>query len=315
MFLSSIFIITGFVLLIKCAEFLVDGSSSLAKRMAISEIAIGLTIVAFGTSAPELIVNVIASIKGYDDISFGNIIGSNVFNTLMVLGVAGLISPIIVQKNTVLKEIPFLLIATILVFLLVNNFGFEGSLLSRLDGFILLVGLAVFLIYVSKISKVQGLEVDIRIFSLWKSIIFIIIGVTGLFVGGNLVVKHAVRMAQYMNVSDKFIALTIVALGTSLPELVTSVIAVRKRHFDMAIGNVVGSNIFNLFLVLGTSSLIKPISYDLMLNLDFYLLIFITIIFFLTLFVGKKHRLDKLEATFFLLLYVAYMVFLFYREQ
>ena len=314
MMLSILLLILGFVLLIKGAEFLVDGSSSLAAKFSIPPIAIGLTIVAFGTSAPELIVNLIAGFKGHHDIAIGNILGSNIFNTLLVLGIAGLIYPIKVKKNTVLKEIPIMLFATIGVFLLAMNFRFSSGVLSTIDGIILLVGLVAFLFYVTKISGSGDLEVDIRIFNNFKTIVFIIVGIIGLFVGGRLVVIYAVKFASILNLSDKFIALTVVALGTSLPELVTSVIAVKKKHSDLAIGNVVGSNILNLLLVLGTTSLIKPITYNPALNPDFYFLIFITLILFISMYTFKKHKLDRIEAGFFVILYIAYTVFLLYRK-
>ncbi len=314
MFLAIILLIIGFVVLIKGAEFLVDGSSSLAKKMSISQLAIGLTIVAFGTSAPELIVNVIASFKGHDAIAFGNIIGSNIFNILMVLGVAGLITQIKVQRNTVLKEIPILLISTILVFCLSNNCGFSGSSLSRFDGIILILGLLLFFYYVSRISQTKELEVDVRIFSNQRTTIYIILGMIGLFIGGELVVHNAVIIVEKLEVTDKFIALTIVALGTSLPELVTSVLAVIKKHNDLAIGNVVGSNIFNLLLVLGLSSVIHPINYEPVLNIDFFLLILITIILFFTFIVGKRRTLARNEAIFFLILYAGYLIFIFNRK-
>jgi len=314
MFLAIILLIIGFIVLIKGAEFLVDGSSSLAKKMSISQLAIGLTIVAFGTSAPELIVNLIASFKGHDAIAFGNIIGSNIFNVLVVLGVACLITQIKVQKNTVLKEIPILLIATIFVFCLCNNCGFSGSSLSRFDGIILISGLLLFFYYVSRISKTRELEVDVKIFSNQRTPIYIILGIIGLFIGGELVVHNAVIIARLLGVSDKFIALTIVALGTSLPELVTSVLAVIKKHNDLAIGNVVGSNIFNLLLVLGLSSIIHPLEYNPELNIDFFLLILITIILFFTFIVGKRRIMARNEAIFFLILYAGYLLFIFNRK-
>ena len=306
--------IIGFVLLVKSADWLVDGSASLAKRLDISEIAIGLTVVAFGTSAPELIVNIIASFKNYDEIAFGNIIGSNIFNVLMVLGIAGLIKPIFVLRNTVLKEVPFVLASTILVFLLANNFfGFPGHTLSRLDGFILLVAIFLFFIYVFGISK-DTQNFQVHLISLPKSIIFIVLGIIGLFVGGKLVVTNAVKIAEHLHVSEKFIALTIVALGTSLPEMVTSIISVLKKHNNIAIGNVLGSNIFNLLLVLGISSIIHPLEFDPLLNIDFLLLILTTLILFFTLFLGKKHKIYRLEAIAFLILYLLYLIFLFHRK-
>ncbi len=305
----------GFIMLIKSADLLVNGASSLAKKFSISEIAIGLTIVAFGTSAPELIVNIISATGGHNELCFGNIIGSNIFNTLMVLGVAGIVHPIFVERNTVKKEIPFVFIGTILVFGLAVNFGFAGNVLSRLDGFILILSLALFFIYVLGISKepIQS-EVEIRLYPIPQSVIFVVIGIIGLFFGGNIVVKNSVQIARMLEVSEKFIGITIVALGTSLPELVTSVIAVKKKRYGLAVGNVIGSNLFNIFLVLGATSLINPISYPVSLNIDFYFLIIITLILFISMFTGKRRQLDRIEAVIFVVLYVCYVVFLFFRR-
>jgi len=311
MLISIVILLFGFVILIKCADFLIDGASSLAKKLSISEIAIGLTIVAFGTSAPELIVNVFASVGGHHEITFGNILGSNIFNILMVLGVAGIISTIVVQRNTILKEIPFLLVATLLVF----GLALWNSDLSFLDGIILISFLIVFFIYVIGFLKAKPLlGSDIKERSYLITFIMMIFGMVGLFFGGKFVVDNAVVIARNFNVSEKFIGLTIVALGTSLPELVTSVIAIRRGRNDLAIGNVIGSNLFNILLVLGVSSLIAPIHYDITLNIDFIFLCVITIMLFTSMFVGKKHKLTKIEAVLFVFLYLAYLVFLFVRK-
>jgi cation:H+ antiporter len=314
-FLSGILLIAGFYVLIKAADILVSGASSLAKKLSISEIAIGLTIVAFGTSAPELIVNILASASGYNEICFGNIIGSNIFNTLVVLGVAGLIYPIPLQTNTVKKEIPMAFAGTILIMALSNNFGFAGALLSRIDGLILLISLVFFFVYVLGISKESVIEeVEIKSNSIPRSLIMIIIGILGLFLGGEMVVKNAVFTARLFNVSEKFIAITIVALGTSLPELVTSVMAVKKKRFDLAVGNVIGSNLLNIFLVLGITAVIKPVLFPLELNADFIFLIVVTFLLFLTMLTGGKKRIDRWEAAVFVMLYVLYIVFLIYRR-
>ena len=311
MLISIILLLFGFVIVVKGADFLIDGASSLAKKMSISEIAIGLTIVAFGTSAPELIVNIFASIGGHHEITFGNILGSNIFNILMVLGVAGIISTIVVQRNTILKEIPFLLIATLLVF----GLALWNSDLSLIDGFILLAFLIVFFIYVITFLKTKTLlGSDIKERSYLVTILMMIFGMIGLFFGGKFVVDNAVIIARHFEVSEKFIGLTIVALGTSLPELATSTIAITKGRNDLAIGNVIGSNLFNILLVLGVSSIIAPIQYDITLNIDFIFLCVITIMLFITMFIGKKHKLTKIEAVFFIILYIAYLVFIFYRK-
>lgn len=313
--LTTVVLIIGFVILIKSADLLVNGASSLAKKLSISEIAIGLTIVAFGTSAPELIVNILSSTGGHNEMCFGNVMGSNIFNTLMVLGVAGIIHPIAVQRNTIKKEIPMVFLGTVFVFGLSNNFGFAGNVLSRLDGLFLVISLILFFFYVVGISRDSVIDnIDIRDYTIPQSVLFVSIGIIGLFFGGNMVVKNAVFAAELMNVSEKFIGITIVALGTSLPELVTSIVAVRKKRYGLAVGNVIGSNLFNIFMVLGITSLIDPIVFPVILNVDFIFLILITLILFITMFTGKRRQLDRWEAFIFLLLYAGYMVFLLYRK-
>ena len=315
MVIAIILLIIGFVILVKGADFLLDGATSLAKKMSISEIAIGLTVVAFGTSSPELVVNVLSSINGHHEMCFGNVIGSNIFNILVVLGISGLVFPISVKKNTVRKEIPFLLMGTILVFGLANNFGFGGSGLSRVDGFILLISLVVFFVYVIGISKAPASEeYNIVIYTNKKTTIFIILGILGLFIGGEMVVKNAVKIATLMKVSEKLIALTVVALGTSLPELVTSVIAVSRKRYDLAIGNVIGSNLFNMFMVIGLTSIISPLTFNYSLNIDLYFLIIITLIFLITMFTGRKRKLDRFEALLFVVMYILYLIFIINRK-
>ena len=309
-FLYFVVTVIGFIMLIKGADFLVDGASSLAKKFKVSELAIGLTIIAFGTSAPELIVNIYASTGKHHGITFGNIIGSNIFNILIVLGVSGMLAPIVVKKNTVLKEMPFMLLTTVIAFFL----AWQGQILSEIDGVLLLSVLLVFFIYIFGILKVNPLEGDdIKIYSIVQTILLIVIGVMGLFVGGKLVVDNSVQIAKLLNVSEKLIGLTIVALGTSLPELVTSVVAVKKGRFDMAIGNVIGSNIFNLSLVLGVTSIISPVHYQMQLNFDFSILLAVTILLFVTMVVGKKHRISKIEAFSFIMIYIIFIGYLIIR--
>lgn len=315
MILAIILLIFGFVLLVKGADVLVEGASSLAKKFSIAEMTIGLTVVAFGTSAPELIVNIFSSIEGHADFSIGNIIGSNIFNILLALGVAGTIYPITLQRKTVQREIPLVLISTILVFGLVNNFGLRGANLSRLDGIILILAMILFLYYVTFILKAAfSQNADIKEYTLFKTIIFLLAGVLGLYFGGKLVVSKAVEIARTFNVSEKLIGLTVLALGTSLPELVTSVVAVKKRRSDLAVGNVLGSNIFNLLLVLGVSSTIKPISYNLIMNFDFIYLIIITFILFIFMYIGRKHKLTRNNSILFIIFYLVYLILIIMRK-
>ncbi|MEM7549752.1 MAG: calcium/sodium antiporter [Bacteroidota bacterium] len=319
-FLNLIFIILGFVLLIKGADFLVNGSSSLAKRFNISEIAIGLTIVAMGTSAPELVVNIISSLNGHDDVVFGNIIGSNIFNMFLILGVAGNIYPLFVQRQTVLKEIPYAILATLVFFILVNDkllFEAETNVLSFFDAIILFVMFILFLLNVFFNMKNTGDSIgdEIEIYNSLRTTLMIIGGAVGLAIGGDLIVNNAVAVAEKFQVSKKLIGLTILAAGTSLPELATSAVAALQKKSDIAVGNIVGSNIFNILLVLSTSALLSPMNYNSDLNIDLGVVMLGSVLLFVFMFTLKRNRLDRLEATIYLVGFVTYMVFLFMREQ
>jgi len=313
MILQSIILVAGLLLLVKGADWLVDGASVLAKKHKISDLAIGLTIVAFGTSAPELVVNTVASMGGYPDIVFGNVIGSNNFNLFIILGIAGLITPLAVQSSSVWKEIPFSLFAAFVLLILVNNyFLFENPGLSLVDGLILLVLFVAFLYYVfTQLKSEPNAEIieqkDYSNMKIWG---LILIGLAGLVIGGKLVVDNAVAMAQSLGVSEKIIGLTIVAAGTSLPELATSVVASMRKNNDIAIGNIIGSNIFNIFLILGVSSMISPLNFNLAFNTDIYILIGGTLFLLLAMFTGKKKTLDRWEAALLLISYLGYTTYL-----
>jgi len=304
-------LILGFVVLIKGADWLVDGATSLARKHNVSDLAIGLTVVAFGTSAPELVVNVFASIQGHEAIVFGNIIGSNNFNLYVILGIAGLITPLVVQSSTVRKEIPLSFIAMLLLFFLANNFFLsETRVLSRIDGLILLAMFAFFLYYVysqlksdpaEKVSE-HHLPGHVKIWGL------IILGLGGLILGGRLVVTSAIELATMLGVSEKIIGLTIVAAGTSMPELATSVVAALKKNNDIAVGNIIGSNIFNIFFILGISAVLRPLGFDTSFNTDIYLLAFGTAVLLIFMFTGRKKRLDRWEAAILLAIYIGYTV-------
>jgi len=297
---------------------LVEGSSSLALKFSISELAIGLTIVAFGTSTPELAVNVFASIQGRDEITFGNIIGSNIVNILLILGIAGVIYPIKTEKNTVWKEIPFALLSAVVLLVLCNDLVLNGDAheaISQSDGIILLLFFITFLSYIFGISKVESKDtLKVKIMSGVKMSLYIIMGLVGLIVGGKMVVESSVSIAMGFAVSEKLIGLTIVAVGTSLPELFTSAVAAYKRKSDIAIGNVVGSNIFNIFFIMGISALITPCHFQSALNVDLLILWVASILLFITMFTGEKRSLDRWEAIFFIVFYGAYVVYLFIRK-
>lgn len=310
-------LVAGLLFLIKGADWLVENSSAFARKKKISDLAIGLTIVAFGTSAPELVVNVVAAYQGHEDIVFGNIIGSNNFNLFFILGVAGLITPLLVQQTTVWKEIPISMLAAVLLFFLVNNFFMnqQGDL-DRWDGTILIFFFLAFLFYVYKQLKEEPSTASevVKQVSNKRIFVFIVLGLAGLIVGGRLVVSSAMGIAANLGVSEKIIGITIVAAGTSLPELATSVIAAFKKNNDIAVGNIIGSNIFNIFFILGLSSLVRPIGYDEIFNNDLFLLFAGTILLFFFMFLGGKRRLERWEAGVLLLAYLIYTTYLVLKE-
>jgi len=310
-------LILGLGLLIKGADFLVNGASELARKYKVSDLAIGLTIVSFGTSAPEFVVNTYASFQNHQDIVFGNVIGSNNFNLFIILGIAGMITPLIVQSSTVWKEIPISFIAIVFLFIMANDFFDQDShVMTRVDGFILLAMFALFLFYVYKQLKsdkneIESTQKNYGILKIWG---FIIGGLIGLIIGGRLVVTSAVEMATTLGISEKIIGLTIVAVGTSLPELATSVVAAIKKNNDIAVGNIIGSNIFNIFFILAVSALIQPIGYETVFNNDLYLLAGGTLFLFIAMFTGQKKKLDRWEAIVLLIIYIAYVVYLIGKE-
>ncbi|MBN2765811.1 MAG: calcium/sodium antiporter [Paludibacteraceae bacterium] len=317
MTLQIIMLLVGFVLLIKSADWLVDGASALARKHNVSDLAIGLTIVAFGTSAPEMVVNVFAAMQSHHDIVFGNIIGSNNFNLFMILGIAGLITPLVVQRSTVWKEIPFSLLAVVILFFMTSTwFGTSNLTLTRFEGIILLLFFAAFLYYVFKQLKSDPDELKIaaKPMSNGKIWLFIVIGLAGLVGGGRLVVTNAVEMATALGISQKIIGLTIVAMGTSLPELATSIVAALKKNNDIAVGNIIGSNIFNIFLILGLSSVISPVEFNRSFDTDMIFLVAGTILLFVTMFTGKKRKLDRWEAALLLTIYITYSALLIVKE-
>ena len=314
--------VIGFVILIKGADLLVDGASSIGKRLNLSSIVIGLTIVSFGTSLPELLVNLMASFSGSSQLAIGNVLGSNIANILLILGVSALIRPLPITKNTYFSEIPFSLIATLLVGFLANATIFneanpaDGLLLSRYDGFVLLFFFVLFLGYVYVVAKQNKDEIEVNtitVMSTGKSVIYILVGMVGLFYGGQWVVDGAIHLATIFGMSQSFIGLTIVAIGTSLPELVTSIIAVRKNDTDIAVGNAVGSNIFNLLWILGISAVIKPLGFEVVSNTDIFMIIIASTMLILAVIIGKRTVISRWEGFWFMLAYTTYMVFLVSR--
>ncbi len=313
-----VLLVIGLIALIKGADFFVDGASSLAKCFSVSDIVIGLTVVAFGTSMPEMMVSVFSSIQGHNEIAFGNVIGSNVFNILVILGIAGMMNPISIHKTTVRWEIPFSLAAVLILFVLVNDklmFGAEKDQLSFMDAGILLILFAAFFFYSFILRSVQSNgESPVEQCATKKTILLIVIGLIGLFVGAKLVVDNAVKIAIELNISEKLIALTLIAGGTSLPELATSAVAAFKKRLDIAVGNVIGSNIFNILLILGVSSSIKPIPFDTTLNYDLGILTLATLVLLFSMVTGKRKKLDRWEALLLLIGYFVYLIYLIIRK-
>lgn len=317
MVLPILLLIVGFAMLIGGAEFLVNGASSAAKQRGISNLAIGLTVVAFGTSMPELVVSFVSALDGKNDASFGNVIGSNNFNLLFILGISGLIFPLAVTKGTVRFEVPFSLVAAGILYFLVNDTQILGSTiggtLSRFDSIILLLFFCGFLAYIYRIMRNQnelGETDSIKVYSMPKSIGFILAGLALLIYGGTVVVDNAIVIATHYGMSEKLIGLTILAAGTSLPELATSCVAALKKNPDIAVGNVVGSNIFNIFFILGITGVVHPIDYNVAMNFDLQVLMGSTILLIIFMFTLNTRKLDRWEAFILLALYIIYTGYL-----
>jgi len=309
----------GFVLLIKGADLLVDGASSIARRLKISDLVIGLTVVAFGTSCPELFVNLASSFTGSSDLAFGNILGSNIANILLILGVASVIRPLDVTGGTVWKEIPFGTAGVLLLGLLANDILFRAggrTSLSRLDGLVLLAGFAAFLAYSFRIAaRPEGLDdhAAVKARGTGRSLLMVLLGLAGLTLGGKWIVDGATGMALQFGLSESLVGLTVVAVGTSLPELATSAVAARKGNVEIAVGNVVGSNIFNVYFVLGTSAAIRPLPFDASANADLLMAFVASLLLFLTMFTGRRRSLDRWEGLVLLVIYTGYTAFIVWR--
>jgi cation:H+ antiporter len=317
MVVQILLLIAGFVFLIGGASWLVDGASSLARRLKISDLAVGLTVVAFGTSCPELFVNIMAALRGDSAIAIGNILGSNSFNILVILGIASLMYPLAITPGTVWKEIPFSLLAAVLLGIMANDALFDATqsnLLDRVDGLVFLAFFVLFLYYIAgmmRLSPEEAEAVPSKSLTIPKSLLRVAAGLAGLVLGARWVVSGAVFVALRSGVSEGVIAFTLVAAGTSLPELVTSVVAAVKKKPGIAVGNVVGSNIFNIFFVLGITPLIRPLEFSPANRYDIALVIFASVLLFVFMFTGKNRKLDRWEGALLLGVYAAYLVFLF----
>lgn len=310
--LNFILLVIGFIPLVYGGNFLVDGASSLAKKYNVPNMVIGLTIVAFGTSMPEFIVNMMSSVKGANEIAMGNIIGSNILNISIILGVTAIIRTLHVKDNTTWKEIPLTIISALVVFFLANDQLIDKvqiSQISRADGFIMILFFIIFLSYTFSLAKEGRAEEedDIKVFTSTKSFVFIILGLGLLMLGGKLIVDNAVGLARGVGISERIIGLTIVSFGTSLPELTTSIIAALKGNSDIAIGNITGSNIFNVFWVLSCSAIITPIPLGNS-QLDILMNILVSLVLFFFIFFSKGNKLDRKKGIVFVLLYSVYLV-------
>ncbi len=313
MIVSIFFIIVGFALLVLGADWLVNGASSIAKKFHIPEIIIGLTIVSIGTSMPELFVSTTSALEGLSDMSIGNVVGSNLCNLLLILGLSTIIKPVKFQKETRLFEIPMCLMFTVIFIVLCNT----GGTINKVEAVLLLLLFLLFITYTIFMAKKQSsqekqeeVKTQKKLLPILKDILWIILGVIGLKVGGDLAVDNAVNIANYFGVSEKIIGLTILAVGTSLPELVTSVTAAIKGNSDIAIGNIIGSNIFNMLLIIGVAAFINPISYNFSYNMDLMVLVVATLILALFPVIPPKNEMSRANGMIYFLMYVGYIGYL-----
>lgn len=307
--MKYVLLIVGFVLLIKGADFFVEGSAAVAKKLKVPTMIIGLTIVAMGTSAPECAVSIAASVKGSNAMAISNVVGSNIFNLMVVCGVCALFTPLAVQARTLKQEFPFSILAAVVMLIT----GFIGMTLGRVDGVILVVFFIFFLIWMVKAAlsareNVQDEEEDVKDMGTVQCILFILGGLAAVVFGGDLVVDASTEIARDFGLSENLIGLTIVAFGTSLPELVTSIIAAKKGQVDMALGNVIGSNIFNIFLVAGVAAVVSPMAFLMENVIDLIILTAMSILVWS--FAATKKKIGRAEGAFMLIIYIAYLVYI-----
>ena len=303
----------GLLLILLGANYLVDGASSIAKKFGLSEFIIGVTIVGIGTSAPEMVVSILSAIQGKADMAIGNVVGSNIFNTLMILGVTALIAPLTITRNNLRKDIPINIIVAVLLVLLGLNFtlfGLGEDKLCRLDGALMLGIFGWYLWSSFRGDSADEEESEMKVYPIWLAVLMILGGLAGLVFGGRLFVNSATEIARALGVSDKFIAITVMAAGTSMPELATCVVAALKGRGQLALGNILGSNISNILLILGISSLITPLSFSGITIVDMGTLLLCSVFILLSAFMFKKKKLDRFEAVVLLLMEAGYMWYL-----
>lgn len=308
-------ILAGLVMILFGSDWLVDGASGVARKYGISEFVIGMTIVGIGTSMPELVSSLIAAVGGHGDMALGNVTGSNICNILLILGVTALISPIGFTRSNIRKDIPFAaFVSVFLLVILYNGFGlFDGVWgISRVDGLFLLLLFGIFMIdsFRSSKSGVEDTPSDTRPMSIGKALLLIVVGLAGLILGGRFFVDHTVSIAERFHVSEAFISITLMAVGTSLPELATCVVAALKGKNQLALGNIIGSNVFNISLIIGVSAVISPFEIQSISTIDMLMVIVSVVMLWLAAFTLKRYRLDRIEGVLFLLLYIGYIVYL-----
>ena len=311
-------LIAGLLLIVFGADWLVDGASAIARKLKISEFVIGLTIVGFGTSCPELVVSVTGAIKGISDISIGNVIGSNIFNTLLILGLTAIILPINVTRNNRRRDIPMTMLVTLLLIVCGMSFSLfglgNGDGLSRVEGIVFLLLFAAYIFYCFKSDEQSAEEqAPAKETTILKAVLLTLAGLAGLVFGGRWFVNSAVNIAQALGVSDKFIAITLLAGGTSLPELAACVVAAAKKKGQLALGNILGSNIFNILLILGVSATIRPISFSGIDYIDMLALMLSMLLVMMSAYTFKKNQVDRFEGVIFLMAFIAYYVWLFIK--
>ncbi len=318
--MTYLLLLVGFALLIKGADYFVEGASKIAQSLRVSPLLIGLTIVAFGTSAPEASVSFIAAFEGNSDVAVGNVVGSNIFNITFILGVTALVFPLMVQNETIRKEIPFALLGAVSLLLLISDIQLgsaDTNLITRTEGIILLLFFVIFLYYIFEVAmkdRSNTIEntADIANVSKTKNLILTIGGLLAIVFGGNLVVENSIEIALSLGMSETLVGLTIVAVGTSLPELVTSVTAALKKQVEIALGNIIGSNIFNIFFILGTSAAIHPLTVDSKIFMDVWVMILVSV--FLMILARTKYKISRIEGSVLTVIYIIYVIYIILRN-
>jgi cation:H+ antiporter len=318
--MTYILLVVGFVLLIKGADYFVEGASNIAQLLKVPPILVGLTIVAFGTSAPEATVSIIAAMEGSSDVSLGNVVGSNILNITLVIGITAIINPLKVESETIRKEIPFTLLASIVLWVFISDVVLQNpgtNLITRSEGIILLLFLSIFLYYIFEVARNSRSsnsveEVQNKDITWGKNLVITVGGMAAIIFGGDMVVDNATQIALAIGMSETLVGLTIVAIGTSLPELVTSITAALKKQTEIALGNIVGSNIFNILFVLGTSAAIAPLAVDNKIFTDVVCMIILTVV--LLIFSRTKYKISKVEGAILVAVYAAYLIYIILRN-